>query len=240
MLTLVIVKCKECGQEYELERGQRSKDFQCECGGDLRILTFKELRQKNKDKHQKDNNISSNGETPSNKSSPGKPDKPRKSWSEQSTGIKVLSIIIVFVVFLGIVGVISGLMGSSEATYNDSLISFSYPNSWNISGGNTSDGGESLEGKEVKLYFIFEIHPVSSEYPTDLETWKNLVKTELGETPEETGDITIDGINGAYVILSDTAWYYVTKDNMAYELTFYRNTISDSEMQNILDSIQIN
>lgn len=32
---MVIVKCKECGQEYELEDDNNPSDFKCECGGNL-------------------------------------------------------------------------------------------------------------------------------------------------------------------------------------------------------------
>lgn len=84
------VKCKECGQEYELESGESPSDFQCECGGDL-IGKNTLVKPANKDK---------------------KTDKHRKTWSEQSNGIKALSIIIVIVFFLGIYAVISSLMST--------------------------------------------------------------------------------------------------------------------------------
>ncbi len=32
---MLIVKCKECGQEYELENGNNPSDFECNCGGEL-------------------------------------------------------------------------------------------------------------------------------------------------------------------------------------------------------------
>lgn len=32
---LAIVKCKECGKEYQLKKGKLLADFQCDCGGDL-------------------------------------------------------------------------------------------------------------------------------------------------------------------------------------------------------------
>ncbi|WP_308572152.1 zinc ribbon domain-containing protein [uncultured Methanobacterium sp.] len=35
---MVIAKCGECGNEYELEPGESPADFQCECGGNLKIL----------------------------------------------------------------------------------------------------------------------------------------------------------------------------------------------------------
>lgn len=34
---MVIVKCKECGKEYELGKGETSSNFQCECGGNLSV-----------------------------------------------------------------------------------------------------------------------------------------------------------------------------------------------------------
>jgi hypothetical protein len=35
---LVIVKCKECGKEYQLKPGENPEDYQCECGGRLRDI----------------------------------------------------------------------------------------------------------------------------------------------------------------------------------------------------------
>lgn len=32
---VVIVKCKECDQEYELDESDNLSNFQCECGGAL-------------------------------------------------------------------------------------------------------------------------------------------------------------------------------------------------------------
>ena len=32
---MVKVKCKKCGKEYDLKKGDKPSDFQCECGGDL-------------------------------------------------------------------------------------------------------------------------------------------------------------------------------------------------------------
>ena len=52
----MIAKCVECEKEYELKFGDKPKDFECVCGGNLRILTFKELHQKNKEKFQIESN----------------------------------------------------------------------------------------------------------------------------------------------------------------------------------------
>lgn len=32
---MVIANCKECGQEYELDKGVTPSEYQCECGGNL-------------------------------------------------------------------------------------------------------------------------------------------------------------------------------------------------------------
>lgn len=34
----MLAKCKECGKEYDLKKGERVSDFQCECGGKLRVI----------------------------------------------------------------------------------------------------------------------------------------------------------------------------------------------------------
>lgn len=33
---MIIAKCRECGEKYQLESGKNVFDFQCECGGDLK------------------------------------------------------------------------------------------------------------------------------------------------------------------------------------------------------------
>lgn len=33
-----LVKCIDCGQEYEIKKGDKPSDFQCNCGGELRYL----------------------------------------------------------------------------------------------------------------------------------------------------------------------------------------------------------
>jgi hypothetical protein len=150
--------------------------------------------------------------------------------------IPILTLFVVIAVVM-----ISGCASSSTSKYDDEFISFDHPSSINVTGGPYAPSAESIKGTNednTKLYFIFEIQPVSSEYPTDLEEWKNLVITETGETPEATGNITIGGINGAYVI-SDSAWYYVTKGDTAYEFVFYRNNIQENEIHDIIKTIQL-
>jgi hypothetical protein len=45
----MIVKCVECGKEYEVKFYNKLSNFQCDCGGDLRQLAFDEQREeKNK------------------------------------------------------------------------------------------------------------------------------------------------------------------------------------------------
>lgn len=39
---MIIVKCKVCGDEYELDTSDNPSDFQCECGGDLSPVVFKD------------------------------------------------------------------------------------------------------------------------------------------------------------------------------------------------------
>lgn len=37
----MLAKCKECGKEYDLKKGEKASDFQCECGGKLRVVPSK-------------------------------------------------------------------------------------------------------------------------------------------------------------------------------------------------------
>ena len=56
----MIVKCKKCSMEYQLEKGDNPNDFQCDCGGNLEIphkrkpmksvSTFKDKSDKSKSK----------------------------------------------------------------------------------------------------------------------------------------------------------------------------------------------
>lgn len=39
---MVVVICTECGNEYDLNRGENPSDYQCECGGKLEYLNTKE------------------------------------------------------------------------------------------------------------------------------------------------------------------------------------------------------
>jgi len=39
----MIVKCKNCGKEYEVKTFTKLSNYQCECGGDLRTQSMKEI-----------------------------------------------------------------------------------------------------------------------------------------------------------------------------------------------------
>jgi hypothetical protein len=49
----MIVKCVECGKEYEVKFYNKISNLQCDCGGDLRQLTFNEHREEKKNKFDK-------------------------------------------------------------------------------------------------------------------------------------------------------------------------------------------
>ena len=140
---------------------------------------------------------------------------------------------------------VSGCTSSSTSNYNDKYISFSYPSSWNVTGGNNSSAvgyADSIVGQDsdsVKQYFEFDIYPVSSEYPSDLEQWITITTNELG-TPDNSGNTTIGGNNAVYMEYPDDIWYYTVKGNMTYEFMFHKtNFSSDSGIQDILKTIQI-
>lgn len=145
---------------------------------------------------------------------------------------------------MGLVVVISGCTSSSTNNFDDKYISFNYPSSWNVTGGNGTNGGESLEGvsSDGKQPFIFEIWSsnsgVASDFPGDLEEWITLVETELG-TPDNTGNTTIGGNNAVYMEYPDEKWYYTIKGDMRYQFMFRTNMVTDSEIQDILNSIQL-
>jgi len=50
---MVTARCTDCKKEYELEKGQKISDFQCECGGKLRRV-FPKVAQPNKSKKKKE------------------------------------------------------------------------------------------------------------------------------------------------------------------------------------------
>lgn len=58
----MIIRCGRCGREYEIEMGEKAKDFQCECGGSLnQKRTIKDIRnqqQTHSENKQKDKGIS--------------------------------------------------------------------------------------------------------------------------------------------------------------------------------------
>lgn len=98
----MIAKCVECGNEYELKFLENIKDFQCDCGGELRTLTFEELHQKNKVKIQKEDNIIGNEPNNSFKDSnvENKEDE-QKFYDKHKKGIK-FSLKIIVIIFLAL------------------------------------------------------------------------------------------------------------------------------------------
>jgi uncharacterized OB-fold protein len=53
---MVIVKCKNCGKEYEVKTFTKLSNYQCECGGDLRTQSMNEIwKQTHPDKENKKN-----------------------------------------------------------------------------------------------------------------------------------------------------------------------------------------
>jgi hypothetical protein len=156
--------------------------------------------------------------------------------------------IICFIGLILIIGLYEVFNNGTTDTskYNDKYISFDYPSYVNVNGGNNgssvgyTDDVVGQDSDSVKQYFEFTIQPVSSDYPADLEQGVTITTNELG-TPENTGNTTIDGNKAVYMEYPDQIWYYTVKGNMTYDFMFNKkNFSSDSEIQDILKTIQIN
>ncbi|MDY9922796.1 hypothetical protein [Methanobacterium sp.] len=154
----MIAKCKECGKEYELKFGQRTSNFQCECGGDLRKLTFRELYKENEERLQnKEPKITYQQQT--DKTLPQaeattqqhSTDKPQSSPGDVSKGntidwfnkqsrrsktvMGLFGCCIGIILIIGISGILSSDITTSSATYTGSAMSFQYPSTWTVSPG---------------------------------------------------------------------------------------------------------
>ncbi len=57
---MVIVKCKRCSKEFQLKFTENYKNYQCDCGGDLRTLSFKEIGEMNKRQNKEFKSLKSN------------------------------------------------------------------------------------------------------------------------------------------------------------------------------------
>jgi len=92
---LVIARCRECGNEYELQEDENPEDFQCECGGDLqRAIT-----------------------TPPTSETPPKSSKGIfETWNQQPTTIKAISVAGVFIVLIVLIIGITGMFSPTQNT----------------------------------------------------------------------------------------------------------------------------
>jgi len=96
---LVIAKCKECGNEYELQEDENPEDFQCECGGELEHAIATPPKS---DKTTKSSEKSSEGIF--------------EMWNKQPTTIKAISIAGIFIVLIVLIIGITGMFSPTQNT----------------------------------------------------------------------------------------------------------------------------
>lgn len=77
----MIVKCKNCGKEYEVKTFTKLQNYQCECGGDLRTLSMKEIWKQNQPEEE-------TSKTPSDSNKVKKGENKKNEWKCIRTNCK--------------------------------------------------------------------------------------------------------------------------------------------------------
>lgn len=197
----VLVKCKECGKEYELEHGEKPSDFICKCGGNL---GYKKNRTLAKPKIVK---------------------KPRKTIFIP----KIVSLILIVVTMIVVVNV--GLIYSQQIknqtnksnnttpiapyiankTYADNGMIFNYPADWqpidNLNNTNRWGHGDPVvafydpnNGNEddMDTYFYIKRRGVES-LDDQLSSYRSDI-AELGQKEVSERNITVNGMKAVELI----------------------------------------
>ena len=98
-INLALVKCKKCGKEYQLEKGENTSDFQCECGGKL---TRSRISHGSKVSSGKVNSEFSD------------------LWNKQKPLTKIIIAAVGIIVFIGIIAAV--ISAFNQPTFEDKLI----------------------------------------------------------------------------------------------------------------------
>jgi hypothetical protein len=202
---LVIVKCVDCGKEYELEPGETPYDFRCKCGGNLKYKEDKTLE---------------------------KPlEEPKTEKKSRKIAIPlVVSIILIFIAFVVVINVgsvnshqkdnpinISNNTTSStpyiaNKTYEGKGITFNYPADWqpieNLDSPSRWGYGEPLvafyepsnhgTAEDIETYFYIKRRDVGS-LEEQLSSYRSDI-AEIGQTEVSERNITVNGMRAVELI----------------------------------------
>lgn len=194
------VKCVECGKEYELEDEDELSDFQCECGGTLKIK--KSLTS----------------------------DTQKSKKSKKIISVSILALIVIVIALLAVFspGSIHVYSNSTENSTNDSSnstqsiayntyadngITFNYPADWKpISNLNSPsrwgygdpvtafyDPSRGDEG-DMNTYFYIKLNPRSYSSLDEMLSYYRSDITKIGQTEVSERNITVNGMKAVELI----------------------------------------
>lgn len=214
----MIVKCKECGNEYELEKGEKISDFLCECGSNL--------------EHRKTINDYIKGQ--------------KTTINAKKTTIVVDDVLSLFYrlfhwfkdrnknekIIIGIAGLISVILifyfvgafildVTDRQHYTFDNIAFDHPDGWTFEKG---DGkyGEIIKGKNIGTYGIatFGIRKNSGENAREKTLILVNIMDELNAELKSQETTTVAGVR-AYKIVYKTKLEGLESQNLFFEKNGY-------------------
>ena len=193
----MIIKCKQCGKEYELESDKKLSEFQCECGGELSPKMSSEKRKSLKTLRKSNNNKDLN-KTSNNK----------KIWGLMACCVGLILVM----VFSGTIFTDNTISGDSvtsipNSTYSGNGVTFNYPASWKSISNLTSPSrwgygnpfvafyqpiGGNGSSKYIETYFYIKQKDVGS-LDEMLSNYRSDIAS-IGQTEISERNITVNGM----------------------------------------------
>jgi hypothetical protein len=172
----MIVRCKKCGKEYELNSNKKLSEFQCECGGELSPKMSSETVQSQtlKRSYVGDDLI----ETGKN----------RKIWAAMACCIGFVLVTL----FSGIIFTGNAISGDnvtviSNSTYSGNGVTFNYPAGWKSISNLTSPSRWGYGNPFVAYY-----QPIGNGSSQYIETYFYVKQKNVGSLDEMLGNYRSD------------------------------------------------
>jgi len=173
----MILRCRKCGKEYELESDKKLSDFQCECGGVLSPKMSSETVKSLETIEEANLNDDSN----------------KKGKNKQIFAVMVCFIGFILVVLLsGIVFTGNAISGDkvaviSNSTYSGNGVTFNYPAGWK-SISNLNSPSRWGYGNPFVAYY----QPIGKGSPQYIETYFYIKQKDVGSLDKMLGNYRSD------------------------------------------------